>query len=508
MKKAYFQSLSFRVTFWVSLTVIVIVSIHVYLMRPERRFFEQKMRESERMARIIETHLLAEMSAGEPDNIQTHLELLPGLEGIRRVEIVDPAMLVRFSSDSSRLGLKIDRETDFVCRQCHEQAVKPQRIVYNLEGVGNVFAVDHVLRNRPECQKCHHEQGAILGNILVELEFTEPELAALSARRRLVVVGAVLLVIMLLGMGSIIHFLVGRPAAKLLAKMTRIESGDFDVGVPRRSGDEFGRLDRGFHEMVGQLRALYTEMESRIKERTDKLYETQAQVMHQEKLAGIGQLAAGVAHEIGNPLTAIDSMTQLLAIESNDPNVREKVSTIQRQVDRISEIVHNMADLSRPLALDQQLVNVNTLIHSVLGLARYDARLRKIDTQSELDETIPHVNTVEDRLFGVLLNIVLNAADAMPGGGKLMINSRCQTGDVVVSFHDTGHGIAPENIEKIFDAYFTTKESGKGTGLGLSVCRSFLRAIGGDVYVESELGKGATFYVRIPVDPKTPGEGE
>jgi signal transduction histidine kinase len=458
MKKDYLQGLTFRVTFWVSLIVIVIVSIHIYLMRPEQRFLEQKMLESERMARVIETHLLAEMVAGEPDNIQRHLEMLPDVDGIRRVEVVDPAMTVHFSSDSARVGMTIERATDPACKSCHDQSDLPERIVYDLEGVGKVFAVDHVLFNGSECQKCHGDQEAILGNILVELEFTEPDLAALSARRRLVVVGVILLVIMLFGMGAIVHGMVGRPAAALLDKMER--------------------------------------------ERTNKLYETQAQVMHQEKLAGIGQLAAGVAHEIGNPLTAIDSMTQLLALESDDPNVREKVSTIQRQVDRISEIVHSMADLSRPLPLDERFLNVNAVIHSVLALVRYDARFRHITIQTELDEEIPCVKTVEDRLFGVFLNIVLNAADAMPDGGVLHIRSAREGNAIIASFRDTGHGIAPEHLDRVFDAYFTTKEAGKGTGLGLSVCRSFLRGVGGDIDVVSELDKGTTFRVRVPIEPQ------
>jgi signal transduction histidine kinase len=193
-------------------------------------------------------------------------------------------------------------------------------------------------------------------------------------------------------------------------------------------------------------------------------------------------------------------MTQLLAVESDDPNVREKVKTIQRQVDRMSDIVHKMADLSRPLSLDEQLVDVNTVIHSVLGLVRYDARFRRIETITNLDDGNLSVRTVEDRLFGVFLNIVLNAADAMPGGGELKIGSRRNKNEVEVSFHDTGHGVAPENVEKLFDAYFTTKETGKGTGLGLSVCRSFMRSIGGGIEVESRPGEGATFNVRLPAE--------
>ncbi len=501
----YFRSISFRVTFWVSLVVVVLVSVHIYQIRPEKRFLEQKMDESERIARIIEHHLLAEMSAGEPDNIQEHLQLLPEQEGIQRVEIFDPGMVVRFSSDVSRVGQTIDRKNEAPCLHCHQQKVVPERIVYEQKDFGKIFAVDHVLYNGPRCQKCHEDDNEILGNILVEISLTRPDVAALQVRRRLMMFGGLLLIVMLIGVGSIIHFMVGRPTANLKDKMTRIESGHFEIGAPRLSGDEFGMLDRGFHHMVTNLRDLYTDMETQIQDRTRSLYETQAQLVHQEKLAGIGQLAAGVAHEIGNPLTAIDSLVQLLGIEDDTPETKERVRTIQRQVDRISEIVHAMSDLSRPLSLDVRPVNINAVLQAVLGLVKYDARFRSIVTVTNLQESLPTVDTVEDRLFGVFLNLVLNAADSMPGGGKLTISSGLTGDDIIVLVHDTGHGIAEENLEKIFDAYFTTKGPGHGTGLGLSVCKSFLQQMGGDIGVDKDTAHGTTFWVRIPVEPVTNG---
>jgi signal transduction histidine kinase len=484
--------------------VIGIVSIHLLLMRPQKRFFEQKMRESERVARIIEMHLLAEMATGEPDNLQNYIEPLQGQAGIRRIEITDPSMVVRFSSEKTRVGLKINREEESPCRICHvERENVPQNLIYESEGVGRIFAIDHVMYNGPDCRGCHGDEGPILGNILVELSLMENDLEALAVRKKLMATAGILLIVLLFGMGSIIHLLVGRPAADLLVKMNRIEAGDFRMGETRKSKDEFGCLDRGFGNMVEKLRELYTNMEAKIEERTKSLYETQAQVMHQEKLAGIGQLAAGVAHEIGNPLTSIDSLVQLLDIESGDPNVREKVKTIQRQVDRISEIVHNMADLSRPLSSEDKSVDVVTVLHSVLGLVRYDARFRSIEINTDFPRSLPCVKTIEDRLFGVFLNLALNGADAMPDGGRLDISARLAGDEIVVDFRDTGHGIAEDNLGKIFGAYFTTKRPGKGTGLGLTVCRTFLQNLGGDIEVESEVGKGSTFHIRIPVEPNS-----
>lgn len=503
MNTQYFQSVSFRVTFWVSLVVVAIVTFHLILMRPQERFYDQKLHESERIARIIETHLLAQMMAGRPENIQNHIRSLKGQEGIQRIEIINPAMVVRFSSDESRVGLKANRQIDSPCRLCHvDRNDNPGHIVYESGDMGRIFAIDHVLHNGPACAPCHAGDGPVLGNILVELSLTQSDMEALAVRQQLLMIGGILLIVLLAGMGLIIHILVGRPASTLLAKMRRIEAGDFDIKEKRASDDEFGQLDRGFGNMVEKLRELYSNMETKIEERTKSLYETQAQVMHQEKLAAIGRLAAGVAHEIGNPLTAIDSMVQLLRIESDNPGVREKTRIIQHQVDRISEIVHGMSDLSRPLSLEDRSVNVVTVLTSVFGLVKYEDRCRSIEIKTDFPESLPFVRTIEDRLFGVFLNIVLNAADAMPSGGRLTISARAEGDEVVVDFRDTGHGIAPENLEKVFDAYFTTKDPGRGTGLGLSVCRTFLRSIGGDIEVESKVGVGSTFRVRMPAEPK------
>jgi signal transduction histidine kinase len=379
-------------------------------------------------------------------------------------------------------------------------------MIYEQEEFGRVFAVDHVLTNDRRCQKCHEDAGPVLGNILVEVSLTEHDLAALAARRRLVVGGAALLATVLVGMAAIIHLLVGRPANRLLAKMNRVRRGDFEVGIPKRSGDEFDELERGFHGMVDELKGLYNEMEAKIQERTQSLYETQAQVMHQEKLANIGQLAAGVAHEIGNPLTAIDSMVQLLAVESDDPRTKEKTDKMLQQVDRISEIVHGMADLSRPLSVEVERVDVNEVIHSVLGLVKYDARFRSIDVRTKLAGGLPAVRTVEDRFFGVCLNLTLNAADAMPDGGTLTIETRFD-GDVIgIVFSDTGQGISEENIGKVFDPYFTTKARGSGTGLGLSLCKTYFENMGGGIEIKSEVGVGTAFLARMQAQPERAAE--
>lgn len=506
MSFRYLSTVSFRITFWLSLVVCIIVMVHLWMIQPGKRFYRQKMHESEGLARVIESHLLAEMMSGTLDNIQNHLEYLPSREGIHRVEIIDVENTITFSTDGTRVGRHVEREKEAPCFNCHVDGEEPpDRIVYDVEGVGKIFAVDHLLRNGERCLQCHEDDGPVLGNLLVEVSLTELDLTMLAANHRLLLSGAGLLVVLLVGIGLIIHYFVGYPVARLVGVMNRIEKGDLDVEIPGGSNDEFGFLEAAFRDMVQKLRDVYGEMENTISEKTRSLYETQAQVVHQEKLVGIGQLAAGVAHEIGNPLTAIDSMAQLLALESKDPSVLKKIEMIQNQVGRITEIVHNMADLSRPLSLERKIVSINSVVRSVLGLVRYDARFAAVKIETDLDGGLPVVETVEDRLFSVFLNLALNAADAMPEGGTLEIITAAGPRGLETTFRDSGDGIPEENLSSIFEPYFTTKERGRGTGLGLSVCRTALQEIGGDIRVESVVGRGSTFVVSVPV---TSGAGE
>jgi signal transduction histidine kinase len=481
--------------------VTAIVAIHLWIVQPEKRFYEDKRLEAERLALVLESHLLAEMMGGKPDNIQRHMALLPGLSGISQVDVLDTQMVVRFSTDSTRVGQRLDRNRHPRCQACHARPALPVSVVHEGGSEVTTFMVNHVLHNEPRCRRCHGEDPSNLGNIVVELILTPQDLEQLAASRRLLLSGAILLLVLLAGLAALIYTMVGRPAAALGRKMKLIQAGTFDIGRPRAATDELGLLDRGFHQMVDELRSLYAHMEERIRERTDSLYRTQAQVMHQEKLAALGQLAAGVAHEIGNPLTSIDSMVQLLAMQTDDPEQRESLRVVQRQVDRMAEIVHHMSDLSRPLSVTSAEVDINQVLESVLGLVRFDPRFRKIAIRRELDYELPRLRIIEDRLFGVLLNLALNAADAMPEGGELSVRSWAEGDHLAVAVADSGHGIPLEHRERIFEPFFTTKSPDRGTGLGLSVCRTFLEGVGGWITVESEPGQGAIFTVRIPLSP-------
>jgi signal transduction histidine kinase len=219
------------------------------------------------------------------------------------------------------------------------------------------------------------------------------------------------------------------------------------------------------------------------------------QLAHSEKLASLGRLTAGIAHEIGNPLTSVFSFLQILREIETDGFKTESLDTIIFHINRIADIVKQLSGLSKPSLVEFKEVQINDVIESSLSLMQYDKRARAISIVRELSP-LPTTVTDVNQLSQVFVNLILNAADAMPDGGTLTIRSGQTEGSIEVQVKDTGTGISPEDLPRVFDPFFTTKE--KGTGLGLSVSYGIIKGLGGIITVESEPGRGTTFTVSVP----------
>lgn len=233
---------------------------------------------------------------------------------------------------------------------------------------------------------------------------------------------------------------------------------------------------------------------------TTEVKKLQQQVDQSEKLAVIGQVAAGVAHEIGNPLASISSIVQLLQRQLKDEFVREQLSTIKENIDRISRIVRELVDFSRPPSYEKSLIQITDVIKTALGIVKYDKRVHKVNFDTSLDPEVPRLNIVPDQLLQVFVNILINALDAIHGNGTIKVNSYHNNDYIFVEITDDGTGMDEITVERIFDPFFTTKEVGKGTGLGLSVSYGIIKKMNGVIEVESKLNEGSTFIVKLPVE--------
>ncbi|MCX7797117.1 MAG: PAS domain S-box protein [Melioribacter sp.] len=225
----------------------------------------------------------------------------------------------------------------------------------------------------------------------------------------------------------------------------------------------------------------------------------QAQIDQSEKLAVIGQLAAGVAHEIGNPLASISSLVQILQRKSQDPFLTEQLSYIKENIDRISRIVRELVDFSRPPSYERAMHDITDIVKTALGIVKYDKRVKNVKFETELKSELPTINVAADQILQVFVNILINALDAINGTGTIKVKTYNDQENIYVEITDNGCGMDEKTMEKIFDPFFTTKEVGKGTGLGLSVSYGIIKQYNGEILVKSKLNEGSTFTVKLPI---------
>jgi len=279
--------------------------------------------------------------------------------------------------------------------------------------------------------------------------------------------------------------------------------------INKQSGD-FVEDDLYWLSMVASSAAvaiekaqLYEQTQAQVvmlEEANQELRETQQQLVESAKLASIGQLAAGVAHEINNPLSIILGFAETIPkLVELDPVVRKPLDTIQREALRCRRIVKNLLDFASQSKLSLAPVNLNVLLDHTIPLLEYQVSVQDIKIRKEYSPELPSVMADVDRLQQVFVNLILNAAQAMPDGGELVLRTSAQDGSVVVEFGDTGIGIPEENLDRIFEPFFSTKEVGEGTGLGLSVSYGIIEQHDGTIQVTSEVGVGSTFTITLPV---------
>jgi len=254
-------------------------------------------------------------------------------------------------------------------------------------------------------------------------------------------------------------------------------------------GEHLGRLNTALQENQAHL-------EARIAERTRQLQEAQAHVLHQEKMAAFGLLAAGIAHEVGNPLTGISSVVQLLQRRDADAVTRDKLALVNGQLQRIQTTLRELVNFSRPASNERGRVAIRDVVDEALGIAKYYMRTKGRTIDSTMPENLPPLDGVRDQLVQVFLNLVLNAIDATRRGGHVELRARHEGGRLEITVRDDGHGIAPEHFGHVFQPYFTTKKH--GTGLGLFVTRKLVADHGGYVNFESQRGGGTVFRVFLP----------
>ncbi len=282
-----------------------------------------------------------------------------------------------------------------------------------------------------------------------------------------------------------------QPVKILVDSAREVTKGNYEKKITVTARDELGELCQAFNKMIEGI----VERDKKLKEQTQK------QTMQAEKLASLGRLASGIAHEINNPLTGVLTFSSELRDELKDTEHKEDLDLIVNETLRCRKIVREILDFARETHLEKHKVNLNKVIQSALLILERHVAFQNITIIKQFSSNLPPVLVDENQIKSVINNLALNAADAMHTNGKLTIRTRYDhvKNAISVFFSDSGDGIPDENLSKIFDPFFTTKQPGRGTGLGLSVTYGIIQRHNGTIAVESTAGQGATFIITLPV---------
>jgi signal transduction histidine kinase len=391
------------------------------------------------------------------------------------------------------------------------------------------------------------KDGVLLGGIYLRLSLADVTKSILTSQRLIIVLVLLDGVIIVFFGSFLLSRVIVKPLKALVGATQGIAHGNYDQRITISEENEIGTLADSFNEMTHRLRESQQNVEEYVRSleiTNEQLQQAQIELIRSERLASIGRFAAGVAHEVGNPLGAILGYTSILQTGNDDnPELQDYLKRIEVEIHRINKIIRELLDFSRPSVVEITEVDLNGVIQSCLSLLSYQKSFSNIETVLEFNEGLPEVQADESQVQQVMVNLIINAVDSMPEGGTLKVKTgdriyhkpsrsknrgggrrmgdpadadfthlrnatkdltgshpfRKGTDVVCVTITDTGCGIEPENLERVFDPFFTTKDPDKGTGLGLSISMRIVESFGGKIQVESRVGKGSTFQIEFPV---------
>ncbi len=520
----WYQSIVFKIILSVAVTAILVNASfgYLYLSITQQEISESILQGASRISETIKKSIGFDMLENRKENAYRIMETIGRQPGIEKVRIYSSDGKIIFSTDKAELGRMVDKQGE-ACYACHSRT-KPlealptaarSRIFESGHG-HRILGMINPMYNEEGCSstKCHvhPESQKVLGVIDVTLTLADADAGIAHARDQVIFFNALSIVTI----SAIVVFLmmrfVAEPVKDLVNGTRKVAAGDLSSVIPVATDDEMGHLARSFNDMTEKLSRADQEvkehfdiLEKKFNEKARELKEAQAHLLHTEKLAAVGKIAATVAHEINNPLTGVFTYIKLMerrldggrTSEQDIAKFRDYLATMGREVERTSAIVLNLLDFTRPKEPSRKAASINTLIEESIVLIKNKLSMNNVDIRKELDP-LPDVMVDPSQIKQVFINIIVNSCEAMEKGGSLVVRSRYDETDqeATVEFEDTGPGIPPEILSKIFDPFFTTKE--KGTGLGLSVAHGIVTRHNGSIEVNSKPGEGTLTRIVLP----------
>lgn len=494
---------------------------------------EQKHLESlvslsaQRVADVVHFSAWQAMLRNDQEMLYTMIRDIGREPGIRRLRIINEIGLVRYSTDNAEIGTLVDKQAE-ACYACHAQQQPLTRLnrrdrtrIFHGEGGHRVLAVILPIENHPDCSSAachaHPPERRILGVIDAHLSLDAVDEQLAEHRFQMYGFTAGAAVIGCLMAAAFVWFFVHRPVHDLVAGTMRLASGDLGHRIQVRSRDELGVLAESFNEMAEDLEKTHRELtewadtlEERVREKTAELEAAQKGLIHTEKMASLGRLAATVAHEVNNPLFGMLTYARLVLKDLQKPDLDEaarqrmedNLRIIERESRRCGDLMKNLLAFARQSTPQRARVQVNQVVDRAVRLVTHQYDLSQIALRTHLDDALPEIDCDPGQIQQVLIVLLVNAQEALGRGGEVMVETRRAEAGIEIVVRDSGPGIPHDLQLQIFEPFFSTKDDPHRTGLGLAVAKGIVERHGGKIRLNSAPGRGAEFIVELPLETR------
>ena len=516
----------------ISLLLLVMVGIFGLLgylnIRLHRQHLEAAtLMSAERVSDVIKRSTSYYMLRNDREGLYHAMATMADEPGMVRVRIFDQEGRISYSTDTSEIGHLVDKGGE-ACYGCHTRSQpltrlnQPDRFrIYRDNKGQRVLGVITPIENQASCSNaaCHAHPASqqVLGVLDANLSLAKADVQLAQSSRRMLAYTLIALVDISFLSWLFVWRLVGQPLKRLKDGTKQLAEGNLGYQLQVDSSDEVGELASSFNRMSLQLRSANEEivawaktLEDRVDQKTRELKRAHEHMLQAEKMATIGKMAAVVAHEINNPLSGILTYAKLLrrwidrgeAEGAKKHDAEQCLDLIAEESRRCGDLVKNLLTFSRTAPLNVQTTDLNTVVDRAVRLVAHQMELNGVELHLELSPGLPRVQCDPGQIEQVLLALIMNAIDAMLRGGNLWVGTQLHedAGEEIFWVRDDGSGIPQDILPQIFEPFLTTKESGKSVGLGLAVSQNIVARHRGRIDVTSEVGKGTTFIVTLPLD--------
>ncbi|MCK4224101.1 MAG: HAMP domain-containing protein [candidate division Zixibacteria bacterium] len=517
------KSIGVKLILVVGFILILSMGIFAYvnIASQKKQLIGEVMRGAIRISETVRRSTRYDMLRYQSDDVHRIIETIGEQEGLEKIRVFNKDGKIMFSTDKAEIGEMVDKKAE-ACYACHSAEKPLERLdtpdrsrIFKAKTDHRVLGVISAIYNEPDCYTpdchAHPPEQKVLGVLDIGMSLADVDKEIKGAQNKMIFFAVIAFLVISVTISISINRYVTRPVRELVKGTQKIAEGDLSNGISIRTQDEIGQLASAFTRMTLDLKKADEKLidwgktlEQKVQQRTEELRKTENQLIQSDKVASLGKLAAGVAHEINSPLTGILTYSSLLfkAKEKGDPE-KEDLEVIVNETNRCKMIVKGLLDFARQTEPQKTLSDINEVIAKSINLISHQASLQNVKIEKKIELDLPKVMIDIGQIQQVFINILLNAIEAMPQGGTLTVSSGIENEMAAVRFTDTGIGIPQENLPKILDPFFTTKKQGKGTGLGLSVSYGIIERHRGKLEVKSKVGKGTTFTVKLPIEEKT-----